>query len=86
MAGNTRWIRDASGKEHPDDSSLLAYACGQYLEDQRAIDEHIEQCLHCRRKHNKFVDTSALLGVLEHEQARLVYTDMPPALDPASTG
>src|SRR5437764_14360914 len=66
MAGNTWWKPDNGGKEHPEDSILLAYIRRQQVEDHLKISQHIdvEQCPRCLRKYSELAQISATLDVL----------------------
>lgn len=66
MAGRTSWILDKDGKEHPEDSILLAYVRQQQLEDRLSISRHIsvERCPRCRYKCNELIQVSTTLDVL----------------------
>jgi hypothetical protein len=66
MVSTTNWIQASDGKEHPEDSILLAYMRLQQLEDWPRINRHIdvEQCPRCRRKCDELAQVSATLSVL----------------------
>ena len=80
MAGKKGWVRDKGGKEHPENSILLAYTRKQQLEDRLGIRRHIEQCPRCLHECSEFERTSALPGTLEQMQGCLDYADVPPVL------
>jgi hypothetical protein len=65
MAGNTCWKPDKHGKEHPEDSSLLAYI-RQQLEDRSKIKQHIdiERCPRCLHRCSELEQVSKTLDVL----------------------
>src|SRR5258708_19803187 len=66
MVSTTKWIQASDGKEHPEDSILLAYMRLQQLEDWPRINRHIdvELCPRCRRKCDELAQVSATLSVL----------------------
>ena len=66
MVSTTKWIQASDGKEHPEDSILLAYMRLQQLEDWPRINQHIdvELCPRCRRKCDELAQVSATLSVL----------------------
>src|SRR5260370_13986218 len=66
MVSTTKWIQASDGKEHPEDSILLAYMRLQQVEDWPRINRHIdvEQCPRCRRKCDELAQVSATLSVL----------------------
>ncbi len=66
MAGNTCWKPDNDGKEHPEDSILLAYIRRQQLEEYLKISQHIdvEQCPRCLHKCSELAQVSITLDVL----------------------
>jgi len=66
MASNTLWKPGKHGKEHPEDSSLLAYIRQQHLEDQSKINQHIdiERCPRCLRRRSELEQVSKTLDVL----------------------
>lgn len=78
MTSNTIWIRDNDGKEHPEDSLLLAYVRRQQLEDRLSIDRHIdvEQCPRCRHTCDELAQTSATLDVLGQMAAYQHYPEL----------
>src|SRR5258708_12919651 len=81
MTSTTTWIRDSDGKEHPEDSILLAYVRRQQLEDRLSIDRHIngEQCPRCRHKCDELAQTSATLDALRQMAAYQHYPELPTA-------
>jgi hypothetical protein len=81
MTSTTTWIRDSDGKEHPEDSVLLAYVRRQQLEDRLSINRHInvEQCPRCRHKCDELAQTSATLDVLGQMGAYQHYPELPAA-------
>src|SRR5215471_21208270 len=66
MAGNMCWKPDKHGKEHPEDSSLLAYIRQQQLEDQSKIKQHIdiEHCPCCLHRCSELEQVSKTLDLL----------------------
>lgn len=80
MAGKKGWVRVKGGKEHPENSILLAYIRKQQLEDRLGIRRHIDECSRCLHKCDEFQRDSIELGTLKRMQARLDYSDVPPAL------
>jgi hypothetical protein len=81
MTSTTTWIRDSDGKEHPEDSLLLAYVRRQQLEDRLSINRHIngEQCPRCRHKCDELAQASATLDVLGQMGAYQHYPELPAA-------
>ena len=71
MAGKKGWVRDKGGKEHPENSILLAYTRKQQLEDRLGIHRHIDKCSHCLDKCGEFERSSIELGTLKQMQAGL---------------
>jgi hypothetical protein len=80
MAGKKGWVRVKVGKDHPENSILLAYTRKQQLEDQLGIRCHIDECPRCFHKCGEFERDSIELGTLKQIQAHLDYSDVPPAL------
>ena len=78
MVSTTEWIRASDGKEHPEDSILLAYMRLQQLEDWPRINRHIdvEQCPRCRRKCDELAQVSATLSVLRQMAASQRYPEL----------
>src|SRR5258708_34896942 len=66
MVSTKKWIQASDGKEHAEDSILLAYMRLQQLEDWPRINRHIdvELCPRCRRKCDELAQVSATLSVL----------------------
>ena len=80
MAGKKGWVRVEGGKEHPENSILLAYTRKQQLEDRLGIRRHIDKCPRCLHKCSEFEYDSIELGTLKQIQAHLDYSDVPSAL------
>ena len=78
MVSTTKWIHASDGKEHPEDSILLAYMRLQQLEDWPRINRHIdvEQCPRCRRKCDELARVSATLSVLRQMAASQHYPEL----------
>lgn len=78
MVSSTKWIRANDGKEHPEDSILLAYMRLQQLEDWPKINRHIdvEQCPRCRHKCDELAQVSATLSVLRQMAASQRYPEL----------
>jgi len=78
MVSTTKWIQASDGKEHPEDSILLAYMRLQHLEDWPRIDQHIavELCPRCRRKCDELAQVSATLSVLRQMAAYQHYPEL----------
>jgi hypothetical protein len=78
MVSTTKWIQASDGKEHPEDSILLAYMRLQHLEDWPRIDRHIavELCPRCRRKCDELAQVSATLSVLRQMAAYQHYPEL----------
>ncbi len=78
MVSSTKWIQASDGKEHPEDSILLAYMRLQQLEDWPRINRHIdvEQCPRCRRKCDELAQVSATLSVLRQMAAYQRYPEL----------
>jgi hypothetical protein len=78
MVSSTKWIKASDGKEHPEDSILLAYMRLQQLEDWPKINRHIdvEQCPRCRRKCDELAQVSATLSVLKQMAACQRYPEL----------
>lgn len=78
MVSSTKWIRASDGKEHPEDSILLAYMRLQRLEDWPRINRHIdvEQCPCCRRKCDELAQVSATLSVLRQMAESQYYPEL----------
>jgi hypothetical protein len=80
MAGKKGWVRVEDGKEHPENSILLAYTRKQQLEDRLEIRRHIDECPRCFHKCSEFEYDGIELGSLKQMQAHLDYSDVPSAL------
>jgi len=80
MAGKKGWVRGEGGKEHPENSILLAYTRKQQLEDRLGIRRHIDECPRCLQKCGEFERDSVALETLEQMQTRLDYADVPSVL------
>jgi len=78
MVSTTKWIQASDGKEHPEDSILLAYMRLQQLEDWPRINRHIdvELCPRCRRKCDELAQVSATLSVLRQMAAYQHYPEL----------
>lgn len=78
MVSSTKWIQASDGKEHPEDSILLAYMRLQQLEDWPRINQHIdvEQCPRCRRKCDELAQVSATLSVLRQMAVSQRYPEL----------
>lgn len=78
MVSTTKWIQASDGKEHPEDSILLAYMRLQQLEDWPRINRHIdvEQCPRCHRKCDELAQVSATLSVLRQMAAYQHYPEL----------
>ncbi len=78
MVSSTKWIQASDGKEHPEDSILLAYMRLQQLEDWPRINQHIdvEQCPRCRRECDELAQVSATLAVLRQMAAYQHYPEL----------
>jgi hypothetical protein len=78
MVSTTKWIQASDGKEHPEDSILLAYMRLQQLEDWPRINRHIdvELCPRCRRKCDELAQVSATLSVLRQMAAYQRYPEL----------
>src|SRR5258708_1577191 len=78
MVSTTKWIQASDGKEHPEDSILLAYMRLQQLEDWPRINQHIdvELCPRCRRKCDELAQVSATLSVLRQMAAYQRYPEL----------
>jgi hypothetical protein len=78
MVSTTKWIQASDGKEHPEDSILLAYMRLQQLEDWPRINRHIdvEQCPRCRRKCDELAQVSATLSVLRQMAVSQHYPEL----------
>lgn len=76
MAGKKGWVRDEGGKEHPENSTLLAYNRKQQLEDRLEIRRHTEQCPRCLQLSSELEDASTMLDTLASMQRHLDYADV----------
>ncbi len=80
MAGKKGWVRDEGGKDHPDNSILLAYTRKQQLEDRLGIRRHVDQCPRCLRTCSEYKRTGMVLEVLGRMHSDLSYADVPSTL------
>jgi hypothetical protein len=79
MARKNGWVVDEVGKEHPENSMLLALE-RQELDGPLAnqIRQHVFQCPRCLDMSRSFEDAADVLGTLETMQRSLRYPDVPP--------
>src|SRR5258706_6990879 len=80
MTGKKGWVRDEGGKDHPDNSILLAYTRKQQLEDRLGIRRHVDQCPRCLRTCSEYKRTGMALEVLGQMHSDLSYADVPSTL------
>ena len=79
MARKNGWVLDEVGKEHPENSMLLALE-RQELDGPLAIQirQHVFQCPRCLDMSRNFEDAADVLSTLKTMQRHLRYTDVPP--------